>query len=226
MENTSKIESALKNLWLLSDEDKDWYQFIAEEIESNINTVKSCSDLLDILETHLQDIGQPQKEGSSLNDVAQQLFDQLVKDQIIKKEKTDDDEENEKETLVENDVPDEEDGASVGEGCCVICTREMPLTKHHLIPREVHELYKKRYQMTKEQLHTGIMVCRSCHSALHSFIDNKSMASDYNTLEKIMEHPKVINWIPYIMKRRTTSKADKRTWVQRHPTGMPPDDDE
>src|SRR5690242_20188844 len=33
--------------------------------------------------------------------------------------------------------------------------------------------YKKHNGMTHAQLHTGIMICRECHSAIHKFIDNK-----------------------------------------------------
>lgn len=40
-----------------------------------------------------------------------------------------------------------------------MCERHMPLTKHHLIPRDVHKERKKR-GCSAEQLNTGIMVCR------------------------------------------------------------------
>jgi len=109
------------------------------------------------------------------------------------------------------------------DGCCLICEREMPLTKHHLIPREVHEWHKKHGGKTHKQLHTGIMICRDCHSAIHKFISNVDMGKEYYTLEKILEHEKVQGWIPYIRKQRCTNKADRRTWVQNVPR-MPDSD--
>lgn len=43
------------------------------------------------------------------------------------------------------------------DGECELCEREMPLTKHHVIPRELHERYvKKGYK--KKVLNQGIYV--------------------------------------------------------------------
>jgi len=100
------------------------------------------------------------------------------------------------------EVEDDEAGGIVAEGCCLMCEREMPLTKHHVIPKEVHEWYKKHHNKTKDELHQGIMICRPCHSAIHSFYDNKTLAANYSTIEQILADEKVQKFLPYIRKKK------------------------
>lgn len=63
------------------------------------------------------------------------LFGALSNLQIIRIEKDEEEEEEKEEATEEDDIPD---GAYIEDGCCLICERELPLTKHHLIPRETH----------------------------------------------------------------------------------------
>jgi hypothetical protein len=94
-----------------------------------------------------------------------------------------------------------------GDGDCVLCERQMPLTFHHLIPRTTHKKMMRRgYE--KKDLNHGIMVCRPCHNAIHRFINVESMALEYNTLEKLLEHEKVQSWIPYVAKQKAISKQE------------------
>jgi hypothetical protein len=87
---------------------------------------------------------------------------------------------------------DEEEEEDVEDGCCVLCYREMNLTRHHLIPREMHERIAKKTGTNKELLkHTVIMVCRMCHSTIHRFFTNKELANDYNTLELLAEDERI-----------------------------------
>ena len=112
-----------------------------------------------------------------------------------------------------NSNPDAEDGADEAEdgdeeiGGCVMCHRHLPLTRHHVIPRTVHGDSKFKKLFTREEMNTVIMLCRPCHSAIHSFIDEKTMALKYNTLEKLSEHEKVQRWIPYISKQKVRLRS-------------------
>ena len=77
-----------------------------------------------------------------------------------------------------------------------MCERELPLTRHHLIPRQTHARYfKKGY--TRELLNTCLDCCRPCHSAIHRIADNATLAREYNTLELIMAHPDIQRWVMY-----------------------------
>lgn len=51
---------------------------------------------------------------------------------------------------------------------CEICERNwVPLTYHHLIPREVHGKALKRGWHTEDHLNDAAWVCRACHSIFY-----------------------------------------------------------
>lgn len=67
------------------------------------------------------------------------LYKQLLSAKVLQgPDQASTSEASEPEDVQEDDV---EDGAYIEDGCCVMCEREMPLTKHHLIPRETHYWY-------------------------------------------------------------------------------------
>lgn len=96
-------------------------------------------------------------------------------------------------------------------GVCPICTRELPLTFHHLIPKSTHKKMVKQHGYSKEYLNShGVDLCRPCHSHVHRLIPLMDMALTFNTLERILEHNGVKKWIPYIRKQKITCKSDAR----------------
>ena len=76
---------------------------------------------------------------------------------------------------------------------CPMCERMMPLTRHHLIPRMMHEKYLKT-GLTQDFLNTCLDICRQCHSAVHRAEDEATLAEKFNTLELILTHPGVQKW--------------------------------
>jgi len=78
------------------------------------------------------------------------------------------------------------DGSDTEEGVCEMCGRETALTKHHLIPRDVHKDMRKR-GLSSDELQVGAMVCRPCHNAIHRNFDNKTLATQYNSVDKLMQ---------------------------------------
>ncbi|CEG36155.1 hypothetical protein F443_18872 [Plasmopara halstedii] len=106
----------------------------------------------------------------------------------------------EDEIVLDEDVADSEDSGN-SKGLCEMCERPTKLTAHHVIPRVTHAKYlRKGY--TKEFLNFCIMICRQCHSKIHAVEDNKTLAREYNTLEKIMQHPEIIAWVAYARKQK------------------------
>lgn len=94
------------------------------------------------------------------------------------------------------------------EGLCQLCEREMPLTKHHLIPRDVHKDFKKR-GFGFAELQAGAMVCRPCHSAIHRAVpDNKELGLRYRTLDALRQHKDIAAFASWARRQRVTSKAD------------------
>ena len=87
---------------------------------------------------------------------------------------------------------------------CELCGSTIDeLNFHHLIPRTLHsnKWFEKRYDKEFMRNH-GIMVCKYiCHGQIHRFISEKQMGTTYNTLEKLLEHPDVSNFIEWRKKR-------------------------
>jgi|EP00945_MAST-04E_sp_MAST-4E-sp1_P000183 hypothetical protein len=99
----------------------------------------------------------------------------------------------------------------VGEGACSICLRTLPLTAHHLIPKTMHAHYVKKGTHTRDQLNQCVDLCRACHSNVHKTENCKDLAEHYNTIELLLEHPKIKKFANYISKQKTTKhNSDNR----------------
>lgn len=85
---------------------------------------------------------------------------------------------------------------------CELCKRENQILNfHHFVPRTLHKTkwYKKNF--TKEELQKGINICKEdCHKEIHKFISEKDMGKKYNTLEKLLTHPKVKKYVEWLKK--------------------------
>ena len=86
-------------------------------------------------------------------------------------------------------------------GECEMCGREKDLTFHHLIPRTLHKNKWFKKNFSREEMDNGIDICQDCHSAVHDFIDEKQLGREFNTLEKLMEHEKVDDFVEWVSKR-------------------------
>ena len=93
---------------------------------------------------------------------------------------------------------------------CELCEREMPLTKHHVYPKDEHKRLFKKKLRTREELATTINICRQCHSAIHRLFSNKDLAAKFNTVEALCANEAVLQYIHYIRKQRTYTKAEVR----------------
>lgn len=108
-------------------------------------------------------------------------------------------------------VDDEETDGQLKEGECDMCKQRKLLTFHHLIPKDTHPTYlKKRLPPgvegenppSRQWLNSyGTMVCKKCHSYIHSLAPNTVLAVELNTLEKILEDPRVQRRIEWLAKK-------------------------
>lgn len=116
-------------------------------------------------------------------------------------------------------VEDEGTEDMVQDGDCELCQRHLLLTFHHLIPKDTHPTYLKRPgqlasigiegEPSRGFLNTyGTMVCRQCHSHIHSLASNDALAREYNTLQKILDHPKIQRWVEWASKQRSGKWAN------------------
>ncbi|CAO1636604.1 unnamed protein product [Parajaminaea phylloscopi] len=95
-------------------------------------------------------------------------------------------------------------------GTCELCTRSMPLTAHHLIPKSEHDriLRQREPAFTLQEMRTRFAwLCRPCHSAVHKLVDSRAMADQYNTLERLEELEAVTRWAKYASGLKERSKG-------------------
>ncbi|MGK7948313.1 MAG: HNH endonuclease [Xenococcaceae cyanobacterium] len=88
---------------------------------------------------------------------------------------------------------------------CKLCQREMDsLTIHHLIPRQ----YLKRKKIADSPT---VSICTACHKQIHALFDNKKLARELNSLDKLKQEPKMEKFLSWVKKQ----KPQKRVTVRR-----------
>ncbi len=90
------------------------------------------------------------------------------------------------------------------EGQCLICEREVRLTRHHVFPRETHKnLIKKGYDSS--QLNTTIPICRMCHNSVHRFFTNSELSESFYTVELLLSDDRMVKYAKW-----ASMQSDKR----------------
>lgn len=95
--------------------------------------------------------------------------------------------------LVDNDVDAEFERLQCE--LCASVTRR--LTDHHLYPRSEHVRLVKQGMSRTMLLTTLARICRPCHNAVHRAEDNRTLASDWNSVSALKTHPAVIRWVSF-----------------------------
>ena len=89
---------------------------------------------------------------------------------------------------------------------CELCERDMDaLTAHHLIP-------KQNTKRKNEDPGPTIDICSACHRQIHSLFDNKHLAQELNTLEKLKNDAQMQKFVAWVKKQ----KPGKRIQVHRN----------
>ncbi len=78
------------------------------------------------------------------------------------------------------------------------------LTVHHLVPRQ-------NTKRKKQDPGETINICSACHRQIHTLFDNKLLAKELNTLEKLSAEPQMQKFLGWVKKQR----PDKRISVYR-----------
>ncbi|MGD1803847.1 HNH endonuclease [Dapis sp. BLCC M126] len=88
---------------------------------------------------------------------------------------------------------------------CELCDREMKrLSVHHLIPRQ-------QTKRKKAEPGSTIDICSACHRQIHAFFDNKRLAEELNTIEKLKHEPQMQKFLLWVRKQN----PDRRVQVHR-----------
>lgn len=88
---------------------------------------------------------------------------------------------------------------------CQLCQRQTKrgTTEHHLIPRTCHKNKWFQKNFTRNQMETTVSLCRDCHSEIHRQIPSeKKLGKEYNTLEKLLEHPRIASFVRWVAKQK------------------------
>lgn len=86
---------------------------------------------------------------------------------------------------------------------CQICERDwIPITYHHLIPKQIHAKVLKRGWHEESQLNSVAWLCRACHSFVHRMASNEELARDWYTVERICEREDVQKWAQWVRRVR------------------------
>lgn len=81
---------------------------------------------------------------------------------------------------------------------CELCNRIKPLQFHHLIPKKNHKnkWFKKRF--SRDEMNSGIDICKDCHKNIHRHIEHKSLGREYNTKDLLLTHPEIVKFTIWI----------------------------
>lgn len=86
---------------------------------------------------------------------------------------------------------------------CPFCTREMPLTEHHLVPKCQHKRKSvQKLHPTREARNVTIDICADCHGTIHKFWTNKELALSYYTPELLLADEKFAAHIQWLSKQK------------------------
>ncbi|BAY19974.1 hypothetical protein NIES21_58440 (plasmid) [Anabaenopsis circularis NIES-21] len=78
---------------------------------------------------------------------------------------------------------------------CELCQREIEhLTIHHLVPRQNTKRKKQDPGPTAN-------ICSACHRQIHALFDNKVLARELNTLEKLRNEPQMQKFLAWVRKQ-------------------------
>ena len=86
---------------------------------------------------------------------------------------------------------------------CEICEREwVPMTYHHLIPRQVHAKVLRRNWHEEHQLNSVAWLCRACHSFVHRMASNEELAREWYSVDLICQREDVQRWAQWVRRVR------------------------
>jgi hypothetical protein len=82
---------------------------------------------------------------------------------------------------------------------CELCRRLVPLTRHHLIPKALHNKPYVQKQFAKsERITATLWVCRACHNQIHRLFSEKELALTYNSREALLSDERLQTFVAWL----------------------------
>ena len=83
---------------------------------------------------------------------------------------------------------------------CIFChLSNQKITKHHLIPKTEHN-HKNKKLFNNSQLNETVDCCLVCHNKIHSMFTEKTLAEQFNTVEKLLSNREFQTFIQWRIK--------------------------
>lgn len=91
-------------------------------------------------------------------------------------------------------------------GTCLLCARKVDLTFHHLIPKKMHRRTYFKKHFTKQELASGIDICRLCHTGLHKTYTEMALAKSFFNIERIKADQQLQAHFLWVSKQKVSSQ--------------------
>lgn len=96
---------------------------------------------------------------------------------------------------------------------CALCGRDVfETTDHHLIPRTRHSNKRNKRDFDRDAVRRVVPFCRPCHKTVHAVLTEKELEREYNTVERLREHPEMASFIAWVR----TRPPDATVTVREH----------
>lgn len=82
---------------------------------------------------------------------------------------------------------------------CELCGRAAALTRHHLIPKALHDkLYVQKRFVKSERITATLWVCRACHNQIHRLFSEKELALTFNSREALLGDERLRTFVDWL----------------------------
>ena len=82
---------------------------------------------------------------------------------------------------------------------CELCRRPVPLTRHHLIPKALHNKpYVQKQYAKSERITATLWVCRACHNQIHRLFSEKELALSYNSRDALLSDDRLQTFVSWL----------------------------
>ncbi|EGJ50615.1 hypothetical protein V6C53_10910 [Desulfocurvibacter africanus] len=98
---------------------------------------------------------------------------------------------------------------------CDLCGRPELTTRHHLFPRSLHRRLKRKKDARAQDLREIVDLCAPCHIRIHQIFSEKELASEYNSLERLLADTRVQNWLCWIRRKPSGFRPRTNSWKAR-----------
>jgi hypothetical protein len=82
---------------------------------------------------------------------------------------------------------------------CELCARAAALTRHHLIPKALHnKVYVQKRFGKSERISATLWVCRACHNQIHRLFSEKELALTYNNRDSLLGDERLRTFVEWL----------------------------